>query len=287
MTEGFIDLQVNGGGGVLFNNQPNVDALKKIVAVHKRHGTGTLFPTLISDKTIILKQAIEAVKSYIQLGYEGVGGIHFEGPFISKTKPGIHCKNQIRAMTMEDLDLLTSLNVGQTIITLAPENVSTSYITRLVDKGVIVSLGHSNASFRQVMDAFDAGASMVTHLFNAMSQMQSRAPGLVGAALTRSDIKCSIIVDGYHVHDANVKMAYDIKGPEKLFLVSDAMPIVGTKQTSFKLYGKDVFVKNGQCLTKDGTLAGSALTLRKAVTNCIQRLKIPEEDAVKMATPNI
>ena len=216
---------------------------------------------------------------------EGVGGIHLEGPFISKIKSGVHSHDHIRKMTDLDFELVTSLEVGKTIITVAPESVGNRMIRRLVDCGIIVSLGHSNATFKEAMMAFDAGASMVTHLFNAMSQIQGREPGLVGAALTHPDVRCGVIVDGHHVHYANIRMAFDIKGPIKLFLVTDSMPPVGTDKPCFELYGESISVRNGRCTNRYGTLAGSALNMEAAVQNCIEHLKVSPGDAHAMATP--
>lgn len=284
---GYIDLQVNGGGGVLFTETPSVETLETMVAAHRAYGTTTIFPTLISSSTVVMRQAIAAVRDYLRSGRPGVGGIHLEGPFLARGKAGVHNQGAFRRMTDEDFDLVTSLAAGRTIITVAPEAVSPQTITRLVDRGVIVSLGHSEATFRQAMAAFDAGARLVTHLFNAMPPLQTREPGLLGAALAHPDVHCGIIADGHHVHDSNLRLAYDIKGPDRLFLVTDAMATVGTDLSGFQLQGREIKVAEGRCLAADGTLAGSALDMRTAVGNCIRRLQIPSEDARRMARPDI
>lgn len=283
----YVDLQVNGGGGVLFNDAPSKQSIALMVQAHAQFGTGILFPTLITDCQEKIVAALGAVSAYIQDGGVGVGGIHLEGPFISKEQAGVHALDHIRSMTENDFELVTSLGTGRTIITVAPENIGTQMIRRLVDKGVVVSLGHSNATFKEALAAFDAGASMVTHLFNAMSQIQGREPGLVGAALTHPDVRCGIVADGYHVHYANIRMAFDLKGPEKLFLVTDAMSTVGTALDNFDLYGEKILVRNGRCTTRDGTLAGSTLDMQTAVNNCIEHLGLSREDATTMARPSL
>ena len=284
---GYIDLQVNGGGGVLFNDNPTVATLETMVGAHRRFGTTTLYPTLISACRQKMVQAIAAVREYLHSGRPGVGGIHLEGPFLAPAKAGIHDPTAMRSMAEEDFDLITSLEVGGTILTVAPETVAPRTIARLVAQGVIVSLGHSEATFGQAMAAFDAGARLVTHLFNAMPPLRAREPGLVGAALAHPEVHCGIIVDGHHVHDSNVRLAYDIKGPDRLFLVTDAMATVGTSLSGFHLGDRQITVIDGRCLAADGTLAGSALDMATAVENCVRRIGIPRQDARKMARPDL
>ena len=284
---GYIDLQVNGGGGVLFTEHPTVATLETMVAAHRRFGAETLFPTLISARAETMRQGITAVRDYLLAGKTGVGGIHLEGPFLAAAKAGIHDRRALRPLTEADFELVTSLETGRTILTVAPEVVGPQMIARLVEHGVIVALGHSAATFRQAMAAFDAGARLVTHLFNGMPPLRSREPGLVGAALTHHDVHCGIIVDGHHVHLSNVRLAYDLKGPEKLFLVTDAMATVGTDLAHFELQGQEINVFDGRCTAADGTLAGSALDMQTAVENCIRELGIPWEEARKMACPDV
>lgn len=284
---GYIDLQVNGGGGVLFTEHPTVATLATMVDAHRRFGTDTLFPTLISARPETMRQGITAVRDYLLAGKTGVGGIHLEGPFLAAAKAGIHDRRALRSLTEADFELVTSLETGRTILTVAPEVVGPQIIARLVDHGVIVALGHSAATYRQAMAAFDAGARLVTHLFNGMPPLRGREPGLIGAALTHPDVHCGIIVDGHHVHASNVRLAYDLKGPERLFLVTDAMATVGADLARFELQGQEIKVLDGRCTAADGTLAGSALDMQTAVDNCIRSIGIPAADARRMARPDL
>lgn len=286
IAPGFIDVQVNGGGGVLFNDQPTVEGIKNIVDGHRRYGTTNLLPTFITGSVEGMRRAAQAVQDCLNQKVPGVLGIHFEGPFISPNKAGVHDKKYIRVVSNSDLSVITSIRKGITMLTLAPEIVSLDVISKLAKKGVIVSLGHSEAKHMQVYDALNNGASCVTHLYNAMSPVSGgREIGVLGAALVHEKSWAGIIVDGFHVDFEGVKLAYKAKTRGKLFLVTDAMPPVGQSPvTGFKLGTYDIRVEGGKLLTGDGVLAGSALDMASAVRNCVQKIGIPTDEALRMAS---
>ncbi|WP_443018714.1 N-acetylglucosamine-6-phosphate deacetylase [Sphingomonas sp. 7/4-4] len=213
LLPGFIDTQVNGGGGVLFNESPTVEGIAAIGAAHRRFGTTGFLPTLISDDLDVIRRAVAAVDAAIAQGVPGVLGIHIEGPFLNVDRRGIHRADKIRALDDEGLAVLTLLKRGRTLVTLAPEQTNPATIRRLSDAGVIVAAGHSNATYEQSIAAVEAGATGITHLFNAMSPLTSRAPGLTGAALERPELICGIIVDGHHVSPTTLKIALRCKPP--------------------------------------------------------------------------
>jgi len=284
LLPGFIDAQVNGGGGVLFNDAPTVDTIRAIGAAHRRFGTTSFLPTLISDEAAVVRSALDAVREAIASKVPGVEGIHVEGPHISAKRRGAHDAAKIRALDDEALKQLALQRAGRTLVTLAPEATTPEAIARLAAAGVIVAAGHTDASYDQAIAAFGAGARGVTHLFNAMSPFGHREPGVAGAALTTPDCWCGVIADGRHVHPAALKVAYAAKGPGRLMLVTDAMPVVGTSQRSFKLQGREVRVRDGVCVDASGTLAGSALDMASAVRNAMRFLGIPLETAARMAS---
>ena len=284
LLPGFIDVQVNGGGGVLFNDQPSVDVLRTIGAAHRRFGTAAFLPTLISDEPAVISRAFEAVRAAIDARVPGVIGIHVEGPYINPERKGTHDAAKIRPLDAGAIELLASLGRGRTLVTLAPETTSPEAIRQLAAAGVVVSAGHTNASFEQMRAGFAAGVSGVTHLYNAMSQVTSREPGVVGAALDHPACYCGIIVDGRHVHPAALKLALRAKSRERFMLVTDAMPCVGDARTEFTLQGKRVTVRDGVCVDEAGVLSGSALDMASAVRNAMQLLDLPLEDAVRMAS---
>jgi N-acetylglucosamine-6-phosphate deacetylase len=285
LVPGFIDLQVNGGGGVLFNDEPTVEGIEAIGRAQGKFGTTGFLPTLISDDLEIVDRGMRAVEAAIEQGVPGVLGIHIEGPFISTEKRGIHDVSKIRQIGAEAVELLTSLRRGVTLVTLAPEAASPEVIRALTGGGVIVAAGHTAASYEQVHEALDAGLSGFTHLFNAMSQLVGRAPGVVGAAL-ESDAWCGIIADGFHVHPASLRVALRAKGPDRLVLVTDAMPIVGTQLTEFRLGDRLIQLKDGRLTGEDGTLAGSNLDMAAAVANAVRLLQIAPPTAIRMASLN-
>jgi N-acetylglucosamine-6-phosphate deacetylase len=284
VAPGYIDLQVNGGGGALFNDSPSVENLKIIMSAHAKFGTTAMMPTLITDKVEVMQQAAEAIAQAIDEAVPGVIGIHFEGPHLSVEKKGTHCADYIRPISDAEWKILSRQDIGQIIVTLAPETVSTEDVNRMVKLGVKVCLGHTNADYQTAQQAIDAGASGFTHLFNAMSPLQGREPGVVGAALLNNHTSCGLIVDGFHVDYASCKLAIQAKPQGKVFLVTDAMPPVGTDQTQFALYDRTVYVDNGKLTSTTGELAGSSLDMASAVKNTHQKLGIELSESLRMAS---
>jgi N-acetylglucosamine-6-phosphate deacetylase len=284
VVPGYIDLQVNGGGGALFNDSPSVENLKTIMSAHAKFGTTAMMPTLITDKFEVMQQAADAIAQALSEGVPGIVGIHFEGPHLSIEKKGTHCADYIRPISDDEWQVLSRQDIGQIIVTLAPENVSAEDVTRMVELGIKVCLGHTNADYQTTQRAIDAGASGFTHLFNAMSPLQGREPGVVGAALLNNNTSCGLIVDGFHVDYASCKLAIQAKPQGKVFLVTDAMPPVGTNQTQFALYDRTVYVDNGKLTSTTGELAGSSLTMASAVKNTHQGLGIELGEAIRMAS---
>ncbi|HEX3916175.1 MAG TPA: N-acetylglucosamine-6-phosphate deacetylase [Caulobacteraceae bacterium] len=286
LLPGFIDTQVNGGDGLLFNDAPSAATIARIGAAHRRFGTTGFLPTLISDDIGTVKAAIDATREAIGSGVPGVLGVHIEGPFLNPTRRGIHDASKLRRTDATSFDLLTSLGVGRTLVTLAPEETSLDTISRLVGAGIVVSAGHTDAPYALVRAALDRGLSGFTHLFNAMSPLTSREPGAVGAALEDGDAWCGIIVDGVHVDPVVLKLALKLRPHERFNLITDAMPCVGSDQTSFELQGKTIAVRDGACFDADGTLAGSALDMAGAVRNAVNMLGLSLADASRMASRN-
>ena len=285
LAPGFIDAQVNGGGGVLFNETPTVDGVRAIADAHRPFGVTSILPTLITDTPEKTGAAAAAVKDAIAAGCPGCLGIHLEGPFISPARRGAHKGEYIRPMTDKDVDVLLGLDIDTVLVTLAPDAAPPELIRRLSDAGIIVSLGHSNATYDEVARAVDAGATGVTHLFNAMSPFSHRAPAMVGAALELGDLWCGIIADGHHVDAAALRVALRAKnGPGRLFLVSDAMPTVGHTGDVFTLNGRTVTRAGGRLTLADGTLAGSDLDMASAVRFAVRELGVGREEALRMAS---
>ncbi|HEX6661658.1 MAG TPA: N-acetylglucosamine-6-phosphate deacetylase [Sphingomicrobium sp.] len=284
LVPGFIDTQVNGGGGVLFNDAPTVETIRTIGEAHRRYGTTGFLPTLISDDLHVIRSGIEAVDSAIAQGVPGVLGIHIEGPFLNEHRKGIHDADKIRALDEEGWGVLTSLKRGKTLVTVAPECTTADMIARLVAAGVIVSAGHTNGKYAEVEAAIGAGLSGITHLFNAMSPLGAREPGVVGAALGLDSTWCGIILDGHHVAPATLKIALRCRDHDKFMLVTDAMPTVGSDSKEFVLQGKPIVARDGACLDENGRLAGSDLDMAWAVRNAIELLDLPAEEAFAMAS---
>jgi N-acetylglucosamine-6-phosphate deacetylase len=284
LAPGFIDTQVNGGGGVLFNDAPSVQTIATIGAAHRRFGTTGFLPTLISDDLAVVRAGVAAVDAAILAGVPGVLGIHIEGPFLNTDRKGIHDPNKIIALDDAGVAAVTGLKHGRTLVTLAPEQTSSAMIARLAGTGIIIAAGHTNGSYDQISTALDAGMTGFTHLFNAMSQLTSREPGVVGAAL---DAKAwsGLIVDGRHVHPATLRIAA-MANPDRLMLVTDAMPSVGQVDKSFVLQGHKVQVIDGVCINDDGTLAGSDLDMAGAVRNAQTMMGVTQERALNMASRN-
>lgn len=286
LLPGFIDTQVNGGGGVLFNDSPTVDAIETIGAAHRRYGTTGFLPTLISDDLATVAKAIAAVDAAIEAGVPGVLGIHIEGPFLNERRKGVHDASKFRTLDDDSLKLLTSAKRGRTLVTLAPETTTPAMISRLVAADVTVAAGHTNATYERMTEALAAGLSGFTHLFNAMSPLVNREPGAVGAALEDQDSWCGIIVDGRHVHPAVLRIALAAKRHERFMLVTDAMPSVGMTDKTFTIQGRPIRVVDGVCVDENGTLAGSDLDMAGAVANAVRMVGLDLEDAAAMASRN-
>ena len=284
LAPGFVDWQVNGGGGVMLNDDPTPEGVAAIARTHAGYGTTALLPTLITDAPAVSDAAAEAVAAARRAGMPGVVGIHFEGPHLSLARQGAHEAGFIRPLEESDHVRLTRGDLGQVVTTLAPENATMADIRQLAGAGVIVSLGHSDCDHATASRAFAAGARAVTHLFNAMSQFGHRAPGLVGAALEREDVWCGLIADGHHVHPAACRVAIRAKPAGRITLVTDAMATVGTDLESFELNGRRISRLNGRLELADGTLAGSDLDMASAVRFAVDRLGLVPEDALRMAS---
>jgi N-acetylglucosamine-6-phosphate deacetylase len=287
LVPGFIDIQVNGGGGVLLNDGPSIEAIRTICDAHFAFGTTALLPTLITDTPEITAAAIAAGKAAAQEKVAGFIGLHLEGPHLSLTHKGTHDPKLIRPM--DDADLLAIIEAVQELpvllTTIAPETVPADKIRAMVDAGVIVSLGHSGASYELALAAKDAGATMVTHLFNAMSQLGHRSPGVVGAVLQSGELSAGLIADGFHVDKASMAIALRAKqGPAKIFLVTDAMSTIGTDITSFTLNGRRITRANGRLTLDDGTLAGADLDMISAVRFVHRELGLSLDEALRMAS---
>lgn len=281
LTPGFIDIQVNGGGDVLFNDAPTDDAVAAIAAAHRRFGTTSLLPTLITDSDEKMRQAFGAVQTAMK-EQPGILGIHFEGPFLSPEKAGVHDPKLMRAPTAWHRDLLTSFKSGVTLVTCAPERVPAGFIKTLVDANVRVSLGHSMATYEETRRAMAEGLTGFTHLFNAMRPLAAREGGPIAAALESANCWYGLIADGFHVAPPMLRLA--LRGAGSPMLVTDAMPPVGGIQTSFTLQGKAIALHDGRCTTKDGVLAGSALDMASAVRNSVRLAGVALSEALTFAS---
>jgi N-acetylglucosamine-6-phosphate deacetylase len=281
LAPGFIDTQVNGGGGMLFNNAPTPETIATILRAHRRFGTTALLPTLITDVPETTASAIRAVDE-AAASMPGVIGIHLEGPFLSPDRPGVHDPRRLRWPDNDDLAMITAKRRGVTLVTLAPEQVPAGFVSALTSAGVRVALGHSMATYAQTRAAIVDGLTGFTHLFNAMRPLGSREPGPIAAALESSGAWFGMIADGVHVDPAMLRLA--LRGSAKPILVTDAMPPVGGARSSFRLYGEDISARDGKCVRGDGTLAGSMLDMATAVRNCVRLLDVPLEDALRFAS---
>jgi len=284
LLPGFIDAQVNGGGGVLFNNSPDVATLRTLAQAHRRFGTTGLLPTLISDDVQVMRAAIAATRQAISEGVPGVLGIHLEGPYIAPARKGTHDANKFRVPDAAEIALAASLDNGVTLMTLAPERVPLESIRALVERGVVVAAGHTAASYEEARAGLEAGIRGFTHLYNAMSPLTGREPGAVGAALEDRDSWVGIIADGVHVHPASLRVALATKPRGKVMLVTDAMPPVGAEDPSYELYGEVITAIDGVVRNAAGSLAGSALDMATAVRNSVQLLGVSLAEAARMAS---
>jgi N-acetylglucosamine-6-phosphate deacetylase len=282
VAPGFVDLQINGGGGVLFNDAPTPRTIATIARAARKGGTAHVLPTFITDEGASYASALAAVEAALAAGVPGCLGVHLEGPFLSPRRPGIHPAGHIRPMTAEDAERLGAARFP-VLLTLAPEEVPRDDLARLAAGGVRVFAGHSEATAEEIARAADLGLAGVTHLWNAMSQLQGRAPGVVGAALTDTRLMAGIIADGLHVHPLNLRLAASIMG-ERLFLVTDAMATLGCDLEDFALAGVPVRLVNGRLVSPEGTLAGAHLAMDEAVQNMIAMAGVTPEEALDMAS---
>lgn len=283
LAPGFIDLQVNGAGGILLNDQPTAAGMRAIARVHRRYGTTACLPTLISDTRAQVHTAIAAARAIA--GRDGVLGLHLEGPFLSPRRPGVHRPDRLVKPAAGDLEELSELaGAGRSLITLAPECVPAGFVRTLASAGLRVSIGHSEASAAAVMQAVADGATGVTHLFNAMPPLSAREPGIVGATLAEDRLTAGLIVDGIHVDPILVRAAFAAKGCERIALVTDAMPTVGAARDHFELAGRTIKLANGKLSTEEGTLAGAHLDMASAVRNTVRLAHMPIEDVLRAAS---
>ena len=286
LAPGFIDLQLNGCGGVMFNQSPTVETLHQMHACNLASGTTSFLPTLITDRWEQVRLAIAATAQYRLKHPNRVPGLHLEGPFINPQRKGIHPQSLIQALTTERVEELCHHAGTIAKITLAPELVAADHIRQLSDAGILVAIGHSAATYEQAMAGFAAGIRFATHLYNAMTPtLNGREPGVVGAVYDRPETYAGIIVDGQHVHPANVRLAHQILG-ERLCLVTDATAAAGAPDgfSRFDFCGTPVFCRQGRCQDQNGTLGGSALTMIEGVKNLVQMVGLPLTEALRMAS---
>jgi N-acetylglucosamine-6-phosphate deacetylase len=284
LLPGFIDVQVNGGGGVLFNAEPTVDALAAIGAAHRKYGTTGFLPTLITDTAEVMSKALDAVDAAIEQGVPGVLGIHLEGPFLAAARKGIHNASLFRLPDAEDIAAITRNRRGVVMLTLAVEEVPLDTIRQLSEAGVLVVAGHTAANYTTTRAALDAGVCGFTHLYNAMTPLGSREPGVVGAALDDPHSWCGLIVDGHHVHPVALRVAIAAKAKGKSVLVTDAMPPVGSDNPEYVLNGQTIIARDGICQSDTGVLAGSALDMATGVRNLVDMVGLPLAEASRMAS---
>ena len=283
LAPGFIDLQVNGGGGVLFNNSPNKESLNTIIKAHQFFGTTSVMPTVISDSLEVLEQCIKTVTEEIK-NNSSLLGIHIEGPFFNTKYRGVHQKQYISTINSDYLNLFESLKGFPVMLTLAPECISSQQLKHLTSLGIKTLAGHSDASYDELDDAIKNGLDGFTHLFNAMSQISAREPGVVGSALHFENTFASIIVDLHHVHPSLIQLAYQLKPTGKLFFISDSMATINHGKPSFELYDEVVNESDGRLVNSEGKLAGSSITQIDAVKNAYQKCNIPLNQALAMAS---
>lgn len=283
IAPGFIDVQVNGGGGVLFNDQTTPEGLKAIAAAHRKHGTTGLLPTLITDNRKVMAKAVAA--GHQAMGFPGILGLHFEGPFLNEARKGVHRADLIAEMEPGDLDLLRDLaTVGKSLLTVAPECVRPGFIKELTKAGLLVAAGHTDASVQDMRRAAEEGMTGVTHFPNAMTPMAGRLPGAMGASLTDDRLFAGIICDGHHVDAVVLQLALRAKGRDKLMLVTDAMPSVGAPTPDFDLQGQRISLREGRLVTAEGGLAGAHLAMSWAVARAVPIMGVTQEDALIMAS---
>ena len=288
LAPGFIDLQVNGGGGAFFTNDTSVSAIQTILDGHRPTGTTSLLPTLISDTREVHQAGVKAVADAVAAGMKGVLGVHVEGPFFDMARRGAHNERYIRAMEQADIDWLVASVKGQhdfkVMLTLAPEHAAPGQIKQLTSAGVVICAGHTDAHYESVVSALKEGLSGFTHLYNAMRPTTGREPGVVGAALEDANSWCGIIIDTYHVHAASARIAYSAKPKGKMYLVTDAMSTVGSPEKSFQIYGETIYEKDGCLVNAEGRLAGSAIGMIDAVRLNTTWVGVELAESLRMAS---
>ncbi len=284
LLPGFIDVQVNGGGGVLLNDAPTPEGIAAIAAAHARFGTTAMLPTLISATPDVIARGLDATDEAIAAGVPGCIGIHVEGPVLNAKRRGIHSEGNLRKLDDAMVDLLIRPRAGRVLFTIAPEYLHADQATALVTAGVVLAMGHSDADYETARAAFGMGVTGVTHVFNAMSALHHRNPGMVGAALENRSAWCGLIADGYHVHPAVMRIALASRPLDRFVLVTDAMPCVGSDLERFTLDGREITVADGRCVGADGTLAGASLDMAGAVRNAVDMAGLSVVQAVDMAT---
>jgi N-acetylglucosamine-6-phosphate deacetylase len=283
LAPGFVDVQVNGGGGALMNDGPSADVVARIAESHRRYGTVGMMPTLVTDTPEKMRTAIAAVRG-ARRRFPSVLGIHLEGPFLDPARKGAHDANYIREIEPRDIEMIANADCGAMMLTLAPNRVRAEFIRTLAARGVLVSLGHSDAAYEEAQAGLAAGARAFTHLFNAMSPLQSRRPGMVGAALDSPDAFVGIIADGHHVHPASLRIALAAKPHDRFMLITDAMPPAAGGPDSFLLQGRRVARVDGCLRLDDGTIAGSVLTMDEALRFCVRTVGVTLAQALAMAS---
>lgn len=285
LAPGFIDIQVNGGGGLLFNNEPTISGLRTLVEAHWTGGTTACTPTVITDVERVRRQALAAFHQASEEEIDGLLGLHFEGPYLSAGRRGVHSDSLIRKPLPPDIDWLReAASDCRVLLTVAPEAMHPGQIARLAEAGVLVFLGHTDARFEPVMAALDEGAIGFTHLFNAMTPLEGRDPGATGAALLADKAYCGIICDGHHVHADAIRLAHRVKPRGKLLLVTDAMATTGATAKSFELYGETITECDGRLVNGEGRLAGSAISMAEAVRNAHRQCRLPLTECLQMAS---
>ncbi len=284
LVPGFVDLQVNGGGGVLFNHSPNLASLKTMVKTHVSYGSTSILPTIVSDSSEVMQKAADAVAEAISEKLLGIAGSHFEGPQLSKAKKGAHSEEQIRRISDKEWEIYERKDLGAILLTVAPETVSPEDVIRLVGMGVKVNIGHSDARYEEIEKLLAAGADGFTHLYNAMSPLSSRDPGLVGSALLSEKAACGIIMDGIHVHYKSFELAAKIKAPGKLYLVTDCMSFLASEETELNFFNKKIFRQGNELRSSTGELAGSNLDMCSALRNCFTHTELELSELLRMAS---
>ncbi|AWC21030.1 N-acetylglucosamine-6-phosphate deacetylase [Aminobacter sp. MSH1] len=287
LVPGFIDLQVNGGGGLMLNDKPDVDTLDIICKAQMPFGTTAVLPTLITDTPEITRSTIAAGAEAAKRKMPGFLGLHLEGPHLSLSRKGAHDPKLIHPMDAAEQAALIAARPSMPVLltTVAPESVTVAQIKALADAGVVVSLGHTDTSYRTAKQYAEAGASMATHLFNAMSQIGNREPGLAGAAVDIGTFSAGLIADGIHVDPATMQIALKAKnGPARIFLVTDAMATIGTDLKSFTLNGRTIKRENGRLTLEDGTLAGADLDMISAIRFMHETIGYDFGEAIRMAS---